>query len=468
MDAAEQPETGAEDRHGHDGATGSDGGCGGEGAVDAAALGRQVAHRAERQDRAETLGVVAEVLGAGAVVAEGGELDAGDGVVVEHGHGHASAPEVGGEGAGSLLVRDADPTAARGGPTVRRRTIRSVLVVAALVLAGVACTDEPEEPAPTPQPEATEPTSPSGLRVGVVAPLASEVDASVLEELADGLDALASERDGEVSRVRLVEADGAAFVGDVAALLADDGADVVCVLGRQAAVVVPALADRFPATRFCAAPAALTDPPENVDATFLATDELGHVVGVAAVAMTAPQGGPVETVGVVVAGTERGDPERFVAGLRAGLTGVEATLQVAVDEAAAVEAGQALRSAGVDAVVVDLPAVRAAAVVGELGSRVPVLASRAAVDGLDPDRPVAVFGPRWSRVVAAAVDRASDADRSVPSALGFAGEAFEVTVTDEEVAELVAATIDDLRRGDRDPTAPPPGARATLDLDPDG
>lgn len=334
-------------------------------------------------------------------------------------------------------------------------------MASALLLTGVGCTPD-ESPEPEQEgaaPEASEDPAPTGLRVGVVAPPSNETDPTVLEELEEGLDELTGASDGEVTRLRLVEAEDEVFVEDVAALLADDGADLVCVLGRQAATTATALADRFPATRFCAAPAALPEPPGNVDGTLLATDQLGAAVAAAVVALTDDDA----RVGVVVRSTERGDPERFVTGLRDGLAGLDASLHLVVDEESARDTAGELLDDEVDVLVVDLPGGLAATLVDEVGDEVPVVASAAAAAGLGEDRALLTFRPRWSRVVAVAVERALDAETPVPAALGFGVEAFGFETADrldDAVTQALADAVEALQAAE--PTERAPGR---LELD---
>jgi hypothetical protein len=88
--------------------------------------------------------------------------------------------------------------------------------------------------------------------VAVVLPAEGTARAAAFLAAADELAQLAEDRGGDVADVRSVVPDDPEFVPDVAALLADQGTDLVCVLGEDGVPVVLQLADRFPATRFCA------------------------------------------------------------------------------------------------------------------------------------------------------------------------------------------------------------------------
>jgi hypothetical protein len=88
--------------------------------------------------------------------------------------------------------------------------------------------------------------------VAVVLPSPDDPRAVAFLDPAGELDALVEGRVGDVAAARTVVPDDADFVVDVAALLADGGTDLVCVLGGDGVRAALSLADRFPATRFCA------------------------------------------------------------------------------------------------------------------------------------------------------------------------------------------------------------------------
>jgi hypothetical protein len=316
----------------------------------------------------------------------------------------------------------------------------SLLLVLLLVLVG--CNGE--DPAPEPEPEPDPPredTSPSGLRVGVVLPprdtaAADEIDADWLR-----LEELADERD-ELAEVRVVVPDGAAFVGDVAGLLADDH-DLVCVLGPDAEAVVTNLAERRAGTQFCGLPG---DPdaevPDNVTLVQLEVEELGHVVGagLAALADDAPA--------QALLGAGRTGLDRFRLGMRAGFgdgelreaTGELEDLEAELDDAVDGGVAAVLLDAGPEAEDI---AVRAAE---ELATMAPAtLLSRADA--------ALVWRVRWGRVLEAMIEWQLDSELERPTTLGLGEEAFEVTPGGRSTSAMravVDTVAGELARGDRD------------------
>ncbi|MFP5310566.1 MAG: hypothetical protein ACLGIR_13430 [Actinomycetes bacterium] len=83
---------------------------------------------------------------------------------------------------------------------------------------------------------------------------------------------------------RVLQADGPEFLPDLVNLAAEDGADLVCVLGHGGAEVVLDVARSFPGTRFCTTedPASDVTVPSNVRALPVATAEVALVGGFAA------------------------------------------------------------------------------------------------------------------------------------------------------------------------------------------
>lgn len=160
-----------------------------------------------------------------------------------------------------------------------------VLLLALLLLP--ACRDGAPTPAPSPSaagPSTPPPSPVTGLRVGVVLPPASLRTAAEVEAMREDLVDLPDRFGEDIASIRVVQPDGRAFIADVTDLLADRGADLVCVLGPGAGAAVRAVASRYPETRFCAAPAAgpVAGIPENVLLIDVRVEEVAFLAGVAA------------------------------------------------------------------------------------------------------------------------------------------------------------------------------------------
>lgn len=318
--------------------------------------------------------------------------------------------------------------------------------LAALVLL-VACTGSDPTPTPTPTPTSTDEPAPSGVEVAVVLPPADGPTSLTLVDVEERLEDLAAERVGDVARIRTVTVDDAGFVPDTAALLADGGADLVCVLGTEGARVVADLASRFPASRFCAIGELAGERPENVDLFDLAHEELGHVLGSAAALLA---GG--DAVGVVLAG-DTDERTRRRAGARAALASSSVVVDGSVaDVAEATELVASIEEAGTELAVVLIDT--ASTSVAEVLSRAAPIPVGPA--GLATDIPASV---RWSvrvdAIVGAAVDRVvSPDDPDLPTRLGFAQRVFAIGFEDEvtdEVRSAIEVVADELARGVRDP-----------------
>lgn len=183
-----------------------------------------------------------------------------------------------------------------------------VAVAAAVAALLVGCTDD-EAPDEGPPPAETAEPAPSGLRVAVVLAVDGDgTDTATVDQLRDRLADLDEERGPEVADLRVTVPDGPGFVGDVAALFAGDGRDLVCVLGEVPDATVVDLAGRFPETRFCAIGTTFDDLPANLQLVEVAQEELGFALGVAAAAIAG--GGDV----VVLSGEDRSDRVRRRAG----------------------------------------------------------------------------------------------------------------------------------------------------------
>lgn len=171
-----------------------------------------------------------------------------------------------------------------------------------------------------------------GLRVAVVLPPGDEAPLTTngTRTAAQAVDDHFRDAVGEF---RSVAADPGAFVGDVATVLAEQGYDLVCVVGSGAAEVVLRIAPTFPATRFCGVPAPGVTDAEDVPANALLVDvrmeEAAYLAGIAAAAAPrrpspSPTGGTSPApaaAGFVADGTRPLTPRQraaFVAGLADG------------------------------------------------------------------------------------------------------------------------------------------------------
>lgn|GEM_PF-5180702 len=165
-------------------------------------------------------------------------------------------------------------------------------LVALLVLATLlgACTtaDDPQDggaASPSPSPSGSPPDS--GDRVAVVVGPSPTVPPGERAAQLAAAEALADLPD--VSELRVVEATSLGFVEDLALVLADDGFDLVCVVGTGTADRVERVARERPLTRFCSTDPLAHDPPTNLVVVGL---DLSAVAAVAGAALGVP-GGPV-------------------------------------------------------------------------------------------------------------------------------------------------------------------------------
>lgn len=263
---------------------------------------------------------------------------------------------------------------------------------------------------------------------------------------------MAADRLGEITELRALAPDAPVFAGDLAAKLADDGYDLVCVLGDAGTRTVLDLAARFPATRFCATGASRDDQPENVDVFDLAHEELGYVLGAAASGLA--DGGAV--------GLVRTDDRRDRLRRRDGALAALAANDVVIDGSARDlsepdELVDAVADAELAVLLVDAAGTfgEAAAAAGPAAVLMPsVLTEREDV------APSAVaWTVRADVVIDAAVRRWLSGDEDVPGLLGFEDEVFVVELDEALPAEVVATVeqlIDDFVRGVRDPLEPVP------------
>lgn len=346
----------------------------------------------------------------------------------------------------------------------RAAAVVLVLVLGPLAVLLSACTGEPDPtPSPTPTAEETTEPAPSGVEVAVVLPPASDPASASFLEVERQLAELEADRVGEVASVRSVLPDDRTFVADIAALLADEGVDLVCILGSDGPQAVAALADRFPATRFCALAPPREAAPANVDLLDVAHEEIGHALGVAVGRAAAD-----DPVGLVL-GDDGEERARRRAGARAALAESDVTLDGIVRDASeAADLAEAADEAEVAALLVDVADAGAATVVAAaapawVGPR-----------GVPVDSSAGEALVRWALradvIVGAAIDRlvAGDEADDGASRLGFADDVFLLTYSGQVPDAVRAATetaATELARGIRDPLGVP-GADAPDEPDP--
>lgn len=175
-----------------------------------------------------------------------------------------------------------------------------VLLVALLLLA--SCREGVPPPVPSPDPTSPStalPSPVSGLAVAVVLPPPSLVTPSEAEAMRADLEDLRDRFRGDVASLRVVQPDDAVFVADVADLLAERRADLVCVIGRGSGAAVRAVAPRYPGTEFCATPADAGEAgiPTNVLMIDIRVEEVAFLAGVAARLVDPDAAGPPGLIG---------------------------------------------------------------------------------------------------------------------------------------------------------------------------
>lgn len=191
---------------------------------------------------------------------------------------------------------------------MRRRRARGgvVALVAVVVFGACTATDGgPDGPSPSPSPSAaaTSAAPRQGERIAVIVPPAADVapaEAAVLARVAREIGE--APPDG-VAEVRVTQATTAAFVSDLAELAADDGFDIVCVVGTGTAETALALARSWRNVRVCTTDPRIAGGPVNLVAVGLdpaALVEAGAVaIGTAAAPVgfvASPQLGDVEAL----------------------------------------------------------------------------------------------------------------------------------------------------------------------------
>lgn len=174
------------------------------------------------------------------------------------------------------------------------RVSRWLALLVSVATLATACQDGTPVPAPSPSPTtvvaAPTPVDPGGLSAAFVLPPPAVASPAELEALREDLARLRRTHLRDVTTWRVVAADGPEFVGDLVALFAEDGADLVCAIGPRSGDVVVRIASAFPETRFCATPAIaeLALIPANVLLIDLRVEEVAYLAGVAAQLTSAP------------------------------------------------------------------------------------------------------------------------------------------------------------------------------------
>lgn len=345
----------------------------------------------------------------------------------------------------------------------RHRLVQLALAALAALVA-LACTGEEPEPE-LPPPAATEEQAPlptPGARIAVVLPPVVEGDPA-LGEMERDLRALASSSGRDVEELRVVRADGPAFVGDLARRFIDRDRDLVCVFGSGGRSVAAELAVLYPARAFCAAPYPLSAESEpNLGYLEVASDELGHLVGLAAA--NAADGGPI---GVIV-DERRVGGSGFLAGLRAAVGEAPLIEAVPDDERDLAAVVDMLLAAGVEVVVIDV-----AGPVGEVLAspdvEVAVLTS-AAIAAVTDRQSLLTWRLRWDQVLRPIVADLAAGEPPGSHRVGFAAGAFTVGIGPgftPAQQELLAAVEAELSEGLRDPREAPPAGELPRRPDPD-
>lgn len=344
-----------------------------------------------------------------------------------------------------------------------------------LIALAAACTTTPEpSPSPSPSPPTASspgPSEPVGLRVAVVLPPQGESPLTTTGTRA-AAEAVDDHFRDAVGEFRSVAPDPGAFVGDVVTVLAEQGYDLVCVVGSRAAEVVLRVAPTFPATRFCGVPAPGAMDAEAVPANALLVDvrmeEAAYLAGIAAAAAPRPPR-PSSTegtspapagAGFVADGTHPLTPRQraaFVAGLADGpgappATRVDVTPtddeEVAARAIAQLEAGVPVvfvTAASSDTGVLDAAAANDGVVI--------VHRDRARFDGDTPEEVLVWFLLDVSVALEEAVERAVGGWEGGITSVGLAedalrpqaGAAPSSTTTFARVREAAAAVRDGSR-----------------------
>jgi basic membrane lipoprotein Med (substrate-binding protein (PBP1-ABC) superfamily) len=199
---------------------------------------------------------------------------------------------------------------------------RSAAVVVLLLGFLAACTTGGPSTAPSPSPTPVTVPSPTtasaGRQLAIVLPPATTRSTAQVAAVREEAEQVGSRYRDELPSVRILQPDTPEFSGDITALLAERGADLVCVLGPGAGAVALAVAPSFPQTRFCAAPA-IAEPegiPANVLLVDLRVEEIAFLAGAAA-QLASVDGSPG-----FLAGEAQYDIDRQRAAFTAGINAV--------------------------------------------------------------------------------------------------------------------------------------------------
>lgn len=319
-------------------------------------------------------------------------------------------------------------------PHAARRVV-PVLLALALV---VACTPTTTTPPPQPAPVATAAPGPSGVRVGVVLMPANRVSEAESDRSRGELELLARSRRGEIASLRVVVPDTGLFAADVAALLADDGYDLVCVFGESGLRALDELVARFPATRFCVSSAgAAGGAPADADVFVVDHGQLGQLLGVAAAALA--DGG---RIGLVRSG-DRQDRLARREGLRTALATRSQSLVLDLvspepaDDVLVAEHVTTVTDAELDVLVVDGEGEVAGTLADLLSPS--VLMPATSVGGSGTPQVAVTWRVRVDAVVAAAVTRMLAGEAPGEQVLGLTDGAFVVQTATSAPASVRSA-----------------------------
>jgi hypothetical protein len=372
-----------------------------------------------------------------------------------------------------------------------RRARRGVLVAVACTWLAVACTSDGDAPpvtAPTPPIEEPVGAAAAGRDVELVLPPRTDLDPEIAESLSDRLRSLSEDLPDGVDSVTVRLPEEPAFVADLLELVAARGVGLACALGPDVVGLADRTALRHGATTVCALPATLPEldeeggfqptPAVRVD---VPVTELGVLVGTAArtAALTAvsqaepgadelqpddddldpdaaaPTASAVEVprVGLVLLGDEL-PADRFREGILTGLAGV-AAVEAEDPDATALEALEAVLTAGVQVVIVD-GGPGSAEVVSATAGRSAIVAPVDLLTGEPRAGVVLGYRLRWEQVVRVLLDSFAGGGRlEAPVLLGVGDDVVELEVGEDhpEVLTALEAVQAQLATQD-DPRAP--------------
>lgn len=365
----------------------------------------------------------------------------------------------------------------------RARGVAALALLTALLAVTSGCTSsddgdaEPAAMVPTPEDEGSTSPTPAGLRVAVLLPDDASADAAVRNQIAADVRRLDATRGPEIAEVTPIRPQAEAFVADLAWTLAERETDLICLVGRSQRSLLKELATLNPHLAFCGAPLATTaDVPDTVQPLAVRSEELGHVVGLAAASAASDA-----RIGVVLG--VQAQHRAFRDGLLAAVAGHD-TIVVAVDDGLdALTAVEQVLAEDVEVVVIgDVPG--AGDAVSIAAEQALVLSPDALLRGIDPERSVLHWRVDWEVILRRALDRLTGEADAAAVSFGFADGVFTVSTgdaasaavrarVDRAVTALVAGEIDpleppaDVVREERGPPIPAP-PDVDSDDDPDG